>query len=248
MKVFRKIFKLFLVFCWFIVMAVVALPGLLCGRRGIRINARIARVWAAGIVRILGMRLAVEGDPRAFAGGLIVSNHTGYVDILTEASVFPIRFAPKVEIRSWPFLGWYVALSRPIWINRQSRSKAAAVAHELEQTLRDGISTLIYPEGTSTDGEHGLLPFKSTAFEAACRTGQPILPVLIKYRLPDDGYPVAWYGDMNMPMHAWHLLGQPRINATLRILEQIVPLPGEDRKHLAVRVHEFMDAEFRRMR
>ncbi len=247
MRFLRKIFRLFLIGCWFPVLAVPALPGLFRGRAGIRTNARITRLWAAGIARILGLRITVDGDPEAFAGGLIVSNHTGYVDILAEAAIFPIRFAPKVEIRSWPLLGWYVALSRPIWIDRRSRARSAAVARELEQTLRDKISTLVYPEGTSTDGEHGLLPFKSTPFEAACRVGEPILPVLIQYQRPADGYPIAWYGDMTMPPHVWHLLGQPEIRATLKILPQVVPAPGEDRKALAERVHALMDAEYRRM-
>lgn len=248
MLVVRKIWRITKIAGWFTIPGLIAVPGVFRGREGIRANSCVARIWAWGITRILKIDIELEGDPKSFSGGMIVSNHLGYLDILCEGAVFPIRFAPKVEIRSWPILGWYLSLSRPIWVDRRSKQKSAEIAEEIERTLHENISTLIYPEGTSTDGKNGLLPFKSTPFEAIVRGRKPFLPILIKYDVPEDGQELAWYGDMTMWPHVWHLLGQPRLKAKIKILPEMEPLEGEDRKALAERVHKVMDEEFRRMK
>ena len=117
-----------------------------------------------------------------FKGGLIVSNHTGYVDILVHAAVLPIRFASKSSIRSWPLLGWFLRTGRPIWVDRSSPRKSKLVAQQFKDNMDHGLSLLVYPEGTSTDGESGILKFKSTPFAAAIDGDKPVLPTLIRYR------------------------------------------------------------------
>lgn len=241
----RKIWRLLLAALWFPLMGLVALPGLFMKREGIRRNARVARHWAAGCARILGMKIHVHGDPSKFAGGMIVSNHQGYLDILTEASIFPIRFAAKAEIKSWFLLGPYLTLSRAVWVDRSSRQKAAEVAEEMERTLADNVNMLVYPEGTSSAGDGDLLPFKSTAFEALCHAGRPFLPILLKYHIPDDERELAWYGSMNMLPHFWHVLGQPRIDVEVHILPEITPIPGETRKELTERTYRIMNDKYR---
>ncbi len=232
---------------WCAIICIAAMPGLFTGRRGIKRNARTVRFWAKGVARILNLTIEVHGDPEKFAGGLIVSNHLGYMDVISEGAVFPIRFAPKKEIKNWPFLGWLTAVSRPVWIDRSSPAKSRQVAKEIEATVNDNISMLVYPEGTSTGGKDGLLPFKSTPFEAAVRTGKPLLPILVKYALPPDGVELAWYGNMTFPPHVWHMLGQKKMKADIWILPELTPLPGEDRKALAARIHKTMDLEYRRI-
>lgn len=247
MRTVRKSLRIALLILWFLFCALLALPGRWRGRRGIRQNLKLTRFWARGAARIIGLRVVVDGDPGQFPGGLVVSNHQGYLDIVVEATVFPIRFAPKAEIASWPFLGPFVGLNQPVWIHREARGKSVEVAREIEWSLKNNLSMLVYPEGTSTSGEVPLLPFKSTPFEPVIAARLPIQPVLVRYRLPADGRELSWHGDMTLLPHISHLLGQPRLDARLRLLPVIVPQPGETRKELALRVHDLMDAEYRRM-
>ncbi len=248
MKYLRIVLKTSGLLFWFIFTGMLALPGLFTGRRGIRSNAFVARLWAAGTARIIGLRITVDGNPGSFPGGVIVSNHQSYLDILAEGAVFPIRFSPKKEIKSWPVLGWFLALSRPVWVDRSSRQSSAEVAAEIVRTVNENISALIYPEGTTTDGRGGLLPFKSTPFEAVIQSGKPFLPVLLKYTAGGGGFDPAWYGDMTLLPHVGQMLAQKSIPVTMRILPALVPMPGEDRKSLAVRVHKIMEEEYRRMK
>ena len=197
------------------------------------------------LCRILGIRLIVEGEaPREF-GGLIVSNHWGYLDIVTHSAVFrTLRFAAKSDIRRWPVLGWYLRIHRPIWIDRSNRQKAKEVADRIADTMRGGRSLLVYPEGTSSDGT-AILPFKSTAFDPVIREGFPVLPVLTFYERPAEGGEIGWYGDMDFFSHFLHLLGLKKIVCRVYILERILPEPGDDRKILAEKVHRLMSEKYR---
>ena len=136
--------------------------------------------------------------------------------------------------------GWYLAISRPVWVDRKSRQKSKAVMEEFRRTLEDGVSLLVYPEGTTTDGQHGLLPFKSTPFETVTGTDFVIQPILTRYEIGPDGWNPAWYGDQTMLPHVWKFLGRRKLRAEVTILPPLTAQPGEDRKELAQRVEQLM--------
>ena len=247
MHFLRKIIRLTVLPFWFVAIALLALPGMFAGRRGIRWNGKVTRLWGAGIARLLNIRIERNGeDPEAFQHGLIVSNHQSYLDILVNSAVFPVRFLPKVEIRYWPVLGWFIALNRPVWVNRKSPLTSAKVAEEIEMSMREGLPILVFPEGTNSDGS-GLLPFKSTAFEAVARTGQQVCPVLLKYAPSKDGFPLCWCGDMPFLHHVWHILGLREIRVKMELLKPVSPEAGEHRKELSNRVRQIMLDHYRSM-
>ena len=152
-------------------------------------------------------------------------------------------------MKNWPLLGPFVGQGNPIWIDRNSRHKSKAVADEMIETLRHKINLLVYPEGTSTDGEHGILPFKSTPFEAAVDAGCHIQPLLTFFSCEDAaGCSLAWYGESTLLPHIWKVLGLRQAKADVYILPVIEPIAGETRKELAARVYELMSAEYKRIR
>ena len=250
MALIRRLVRGSMLFGWFFILTVwVALVNRRKGWDGVAKAAEWTRLWARGSAWIANHRITVYGDPDAFQGGLIVGNHQGYLDIVAHASTFCIRFAPKKEIRSWPFLGFMIGLNRPVWIDRKSRQKSKETAEEMVETMRNGIAMLVYPEGTSTDGMHGLLPFKSTPFEAAAELSLPIQPTLLFYEgVPKQTEPLAWYGEQKLLPHIWRILGLKEIRMRVYILPIIRPEPGEDRKALARRVHDMMEKEYWRVK
>ncbi len=246
----RSAFRIAAVTGWFFLPATwVALFNRRRDAAGLRRAARWTSIWARVSARICGIRVTAHGDPAAFPGGLVVSNHLGYLDVVSHAALFPIRFAPKIELKHTPVLGWLVGQSLPIWVDRSSRLKAAGVEREIVRSMEDGLTTVVYPEGTSTDGEHGLLPFKSTPFEAAVESGAAIQPLLTFYRSEPAGEgPLAWFGDISMYKHIWRTLGIRRIRAEVYLLPVLRANPGENRKALAARVHAVMEQEYWRIR
>jgi len=247
---FRKVFRIAGAFSW----CFVSLIWVLIISRGTRDQRErrapeLTRFWARGLAKIIGLKVICHGDPDAFPGGLVISNHVGYLDIMAHGSLFKLKFAPKAEMRHWPLLGWLTAQSFPVWIDRSSRTKAAASSEAMADAMRKGFPMLVYAEGTSTDGEHGLLPFKSTAFEAVLQSGKNVLPCLTFYRsVPKSDAPLGWFGGIELLPHAWRILGLKELIAEVWIFDEIVPNPGETRKELALRVHDFLEQEFWRIK
>ena len=78
-----------------------------------------------------------------------------------------------------PFLGWYLKMADYITVNRGDEESKAMMMARSYQSLINGISIMIFPEGTrSPDRQIGY--FKKGAFQLAIQTGKPILPVLIE--------------------------------------------------------------------
>lgn len=243
MSLLRRLYRAALLLLWFAFMAIISLPFKIGGWNSIRRVCGCTRLWGRGIAGIMNLKIRLIGDPADFEGGLIVSNHQSYLDIIIHAATFPIRFSPKSDIRSWPFLGWYLGISRPIWVNRSSRQESSALVGEFRTTMEHRIPLVIYPEGTTTDGRHGVLPFKSTPFEAVASTNLPILPIITVFNATPDEKTLAWIGNDTLLPHVWRVLGYSRMEAEVHRLPIVYP-DGLSRKKLAEKVHAAMETYY----
>jgi 1-acyl-sn-glycerol-3-phosphate acyltransferase len=112
--------------------------------------------------------------------------------------------------------------------------------------MDNGVPILVYPEGTSTSGENGMLKFKSTPFEAVVHGDNWLLPNIIRYKESPDKEPIAWYGDMTLLPHLWRILGYKNIFAELHVMEAFKP-EGRSRKELAKYTYEKMLKEYNKI-
>ena len=247
MATLLRLYRISALILWAVYVALLSMPHRLKGGwKSIKEISNFTHLWNKGIARIINLRIKVSGEIPAVTGGLVVSNHLSYVDIVTHGAVFPLRYSPKSDIAKWPFLGWYIGLSRPIWTSRESRQTSKKILRDFAKTMNKGMYLIVYPEGTSTDGKNGILPFKSTPFEAAIAGNAPIIPVLTRYRQPHGEPTICWYGDMTLLPHLWQVLSFPSIEAELRFLKPIFP-SGRSRKELASHVHDMMTREYRKL-
>ena len=194
------------------------------------------------VCRILGIRVAAQGEMAKNRPLLIVGNHTSYLDIEVLGSLIPGSFVAKAEIARWPFFGWLAKLQRSVFIERRS-SKAREHKDEIEKRLLEGDVLILFPEGTSNDGNR-ILPFRTALFSVAERRveGEALVvqPVSLAYtRL--DGMPMgrsfrpffAWYGDMELPPHLWQMLGLGIVTAEVIFHEPVTIDRFGSRKALA---------------
>ena len=71
---------------------------------------RLIRTWSRCLLAILGVRLSVDNPPaRLPMRGMLVGNHSSWVDIFVANAVQPVRFIAKSEIKKWPFIGTLVS-------------------------------------------------------------------------------------------------------------------------------------------
>jgi len=235
-----RVYRIFALVAWSLFIALLSMPYQIRGGwRSIKRISRITQLWSKGVARIIGLRVTISGNIPETRGGLVVSNHVSYLDIIAHGSVLPLRCSPKTEIAQWPVLGWYVGLNRPIWTDRESRQASQKTLRDFTKTMKRGIFLIVYPEGTSTDGKKGILPFKSTSFEAAITGNAPVIPVITRYKEIRGEPSVSWYGEMTLLPHIWQVLARPRIEARLRFLPPILP-NGRSRKEFAAHLHSIM--------
>lgn len=242
-----RIYRLSALFTWCVVRAsyscfFTSKPG----KEGIMNGAVFTSYWARGITEIVNLKVKVTGNPQSVKGGLIVSNHIGYLDIISHSSVFNVRFSPKTTLRSWPLLGGLISMNRPVWIDRTSKQASQKSLAEFRETMEQGINLLVYPEGTTSDGNHGLLPFKSTPFEAVIAGSFPVYPILTFYRQKLEDHSVAWYGDMSFLPHLWKILGLRETQVDIYIFDPVFP-GKDDRKKLAEKVHGIMMEKYNQL-
>ena len=152
---------------------------------------------------------------------LIVANHTGWLDIVIFSAVAPISFVAKSEVGSWPFFGTLARLQRTVFVERTRRSQTGEARDSISARLAQGDTLVLFPEGTSSDG-NSVLPFKSAllgAAESVLADGHHVTvqPVSTAYT-GSHGIPMgrearplyAWYGDMELVPHLWEALeGRP---------------------------------------
>ena len=183
---------------------------------------------------------------------LIVCNHLSYVDVMAMATVQPTVFITSVDMGETFFLGTMAELGGSIFVERRHRSQIGRDTGVIADTLRKGHQVMIYPEGTSSDGQH-ILPFKKSLLMAAVEAGVDILPVVIKY-MEIDGEPfgpanadkVAWFGDMPFVPHMNGLLSNKSVKAELRFLEPIKVSKESSRHELSDQAYKAMTESYAR--
>ncbi len=174
------------------------------------------------LCRLFGIRLKVIGTPVQDRGVLMVANHTSYFDIIVLSGAAQLSFVAKKEVGSWPFFGTLARLQETLFVERDRRSQTLTARDEIRKRLQRGDALVLFPEGTSNDGNH-VLPFRSALMGAAeSEVGidaeghvqhVPVQPVSVTY-VGLHGVPMgrenrplfAWYGDMELVPHLWEAI------------------------------------------
>jgi len=141
----------------------------------------IPRLWCKANLRAAGVTLNIHGAenvPRNEAR-VYVSNHVSWFDVFALASYLPrYRFIAKKELFKIPLFGAAIRATAAIEIDRGNR-KAAFLAYEAAaRDVKEGLSVVVYPEGTR-GRTYELRPFKKGPFVLAIAAHVPIIPTLI---------------------------------------------------------------------
>jgi len=141
-----------------------------------------ARVWGKAALLANGVKVRLEGLEHVKGNGpyVFMSNHQGSYDIFALLGHLPFQFKwlAKKELSSIPFFGWAMAAAGYISIDREGTRKTVEAMNQAARKIRDGMSVVIFPEGSrSPDGT--IQPFKKGGFTLAIKSRVPIIPIAI---------------------------------------------------------------------
>jgi 1-acyl-sn-glycerol-3-phosphate acyltransferase len=166
---------------------------------------------------------------------VVVCNHSSILDVpACMALPTPLRVVASRKIFEVPFLGHFLRLSRQISIDPGEPGSARECLTACRRSLEEGISVLIFPEGSRSDGE-SIGHFRRGAFRLSIEAGVPVLPVVMY------GNPKVLPKGVLLPQS---LLQPLRMIA----LAPIHPQPGQPPRQLSATVHSQMSASLSRLR
>jgi 1-acyl-sn-glycerol-3-phosphate acyltransferase len=163
---------------------------------------------------------------------LVVANHQSFLDIpLLYLLPWNMKWVFKKSMLRIPVLGWMIAMTGHISINRESLRSIQAM-DSLIQPIENGIPGMIFPEGTrSTDGS--LQPFKRGAFLIAKKYNFQLLPVVL------EG------GQHAMPRGSWKFSHPATF--TVSVLDPLDPSDFKNAEAMKERAHQLIKHELERI-
>jgi 1-acyl-sn-glycerol-3-phosphate acyltransferase len=152
--------------------------GVLGARRAAR---RITTAWARALLRVVGVRVVVEGAGHLPGGPAVyAANHASVLDIPVLFGHLPVdfRIIHKRSLLLVPVVGVYLFAAGHVAIDRKNAFRARRSLARAAETIRRGASMIVFPEGTRSAGGE-VAAFKRGSFLLAVRTAAPVVPLSI---------------------------------------------------------------------
>lgn len=185
MKYIYRVYQLFIALPIFLVCSLITALSVIIGCSVS--NAHFwgyypGRWWAQLTVRLLLLPVKVEGRENLEKGRsyVFVSNHQGAFDIFLIYGFLGRNFKwmMKRQLRSIPFVGKACESAKHIFVDKRGPSKIRATYDQARDTLRDGMSLVVFPEGARTFTGH-MGEFRRGAFMLANELQLSVVPLTI---------------------------------------------------------------------
>ncbi len=198
------------------------------------------------VARLLSIRVHPTGHMAHERPLMIVANHISWTDIIVLGSIGYVSFIAKNEVRDWPLFGTLAGLQHTVFVEREARAKSGEQAGEIARRIKDGDPMVLFPEGTTGDGNK-VLPFKSSLFAAVHMVAEEahgdavfVQPVSLSY-VRVHGLPmgrvhrrmISYVGSETMGASLFRLLKGNAIDVDVRFARPVPFAPGTDRKAFA---------------
>lgn len=214
-------------------------------RRNWPLGRRIPGIFHGCALGVLRIKVAAHDVPAAGTPKLVVANHVSWTDICALSTVMPVCFLSKKEVAGWPIVSTFARLQRTVFVDRQQAKSIVGANATMVDRMRDGVSVVLFPEGTTFDGS-ALGRFHSSHFAVARdflrRHAEAetfwVQPVAVRYSQAH----VAWYGDAALLPHLMDLLRKPPVHCDIYFCPPIAMHRGSDRKAVAEACNKAIEA------
>ncbi|WP_027486638.1 lysophospholipid acyltransferase family protein [Allorhizobium undicola] len=214
-----------------------------------KLRRRLPRYWHKVACLALGVKVRVHGRIEERRPLMLSANHCSWLDIMVLSSVADVAFIAKTEVADWPIFGTLAKLQKSVFVKREEKRSTGKQANDIAERMAAGEIVVLFPEGTTSDGNR-LLPTKSSLYGAAAMAlplapegSVYIQPVAIAYTgihgMPMGRFHrpyVSWPGDVQLAPHLADLLGIGAVEVDVCFGEPEEYREGVNRKRLAATV------------
>jgi 1-acyl-sn-glycerol-3-phosphate acyltransferase len=179
----RGSFALLFIFVGGVIASLLLIPLALLGGRRNRAQHAVERLWAGGVLKIIGIEVQVLGVEHLPASGCVIAaNHRSNIDIfaIMGAAATPARFIAKAELIWVFFISVGMWMTGHIFVRRGRSASGGRALGAAAVALRRGAWVLLFPEGTRAPADRSL-GWKSGAFRLAIDAQVPVIPTAIHH-------------------------------------------------------------------
>ena len=225
--------------------AAVLLAGIfaLCGLTNRALFIRLAMLWPAIVLRIIGIRVRAqpyndkckrEHEPAPSTRGvLLLANHISWTDTLVIGASWQVIFLGNSEVARLPILGWVFARAGTLFIRRGQGASQARI--DITRALQRGKNVVLFPEGRTAEGAQ-LRKFHPRLLQAAIDADAAVQPIALRY-IDANGARVTRHslaGNATMSQSVWATLCGDKIIADALLLPPLAqPARNRNRQQLA---------------
>ncbi|MDH5301643.1 MAG: 1-acyl-sn-glycerol-3-phosphate acyltransferase [Gammaproteobacteria bacterium] len=200
-----------------------------------RFYPALFRFWSNAFVHAIGVDLRLhQKNLKPLPGQFIlIANHPSAFEDIGVPALFNAFSLAKIEVRDWWIVGRISVAAGTLYVHRESRESRAAALDELLDTLQQGKSIALYPEG-GCKGRRIFESFRYGAFDLSLRSGIPILPVFLHYEAQED---FEWAPPHTLLHKIWHMMTSRNNRANYYVFDAIDPKNFADKESYCNHVH-----------
>ena len=240
MSILRLIFILFLL----VLIIAISIPiQIICNAIGFKLKKLYPLFFYQLIKITIGININFNKAKfnKRKNGVLYIANHVSWFDIICLGTLLNARFVAKKEVSKMGIFGFLAKLSNTFFIDNENKIKIIEYNNIIRKKLQKGENFIIFPEGTTSDG-NGIINFKSSMLECAFDESNQIniQPISICYsklnNIPMGIYlrrNIAWVGDTSMVAAMANFLRSGRITVDIIFHELMSISNFKNRKELA---------------
>jgi lyso-ornithine lipid O-acyltransferase len=178
--------------------------------------------WSGSLLRLFGIEVDVRETVTAkekndTRGRLVVANHRSALDVGILLQHFGGHMVSRADLAGWPLVGAAARSVGTVFVDRASARSGAATIRAVRTLLEQGETVLVFPEGTTFEGDT-VRSFQAGAFVGALKTTAVIVPVGIAYA---SGSGAAFVGES----FTKHLSRMAESGATRVVVRVGEPMP-----------------------
>lgn len=195
------------------------------------------KAWAKSLLRIFDVDVVVRGTVPERThlgerGRVIVANHRSAIDIGVLLATFGGTMVSRADLATWPLVGAAARSVGTVFVERTKIESGASVVRTVQRALEAGRTIVVFPEGTTFDGDE-VRTFQRGAFVAAASAGAEILPVGLAYPRSSS----AAFVNETFPQHLSRMARGGGTRMGLAVGAPFVAGRGERSQALTARAH-----------